>query len=127
IKGAANQISSLRQLYWPRGTFQGNNYNGSATRATNTSSNYLIDHLLTYRRNFDKHRINSVVGYSYQQWFRKGASVTSTGFPTDHLGFENMAMAELPGITHTTNRNRALQSVLGRLNYSFDSKYLLTL
>lgn len=127
IKGAVNQISSLRQLYWPRGTFQGDQYDGSATRATNINSNYLIDHLLTYKRNFDKHRINSVAGYSYQQWFRKGSSVTSTGFPTDLLGYENMGMAELPGITHTTNQNRALQSVLGRVNYSYDGRYLLTL
>lgn len=127
IKGAVNQISSLRQLYWPRGTFQGNQYDGSATRATNVNSNYLIDHLLTYKRNLDKHRINAVAGYSYQQWFRKGSSVTSTGFPTDLLGYENMGMAELPGITYTTHQNRALQSVLGRVNYSFDNRYLLTL
>jgi TonB-linked SusC/RagA family outer membrane protein len=127
LKGAINEITSLRQLYWPRGTFQGDEYEGSATRADNLNGNYLIDNLLTYNQNFNKHKINAVVGYSYQYWYRKGSSITSTGFPSDDLGYENFALAEKQGTYYTTNKNRALQSVLGRINYSFDSKYLLTL
>lgn len=128
VKGAINQITSNRKVYWPRGTVQGNSYGGSATRADNNNSNYLIDHIFTYRNRINKiHNINAVAGYSYQKWFRSGSSITSTGFPTDHLGYENFALAELPGTTFTTNKNRSLQSAFGRVNYAFDSRYLLTL
>lgn len=128
IKGAVNQVTSLRQVYWPRGTVQGNSYDGSATRADNNNSNYLIDHILTYKSKIAKeHSINAVAGYSYQKWFRSGYSITSTGFPTDKIDYNNLALAELPGTTYTTNKNRSLQSVLGRINYSYASKYLLTL
>ncbi|TQM51630.1 TonB-linked SusC/RagA family outer membrane protein [Arcticibacter tournemirensis] len=127
LKGAVNEVSSLRQLYWPRGTFQGDEYEGSATRADNLNGNYMIDHLLNYNGNFKKHRVNAVAGYSYQYWYRKGTSITSTGFPSDDLGYENFALADKQGTYFTTNKNRALQSVLGRVTYSYDSKYLLTL
>jgi TonB-linked SusC/RagA family outer membrane protein len=127
LKGAINEVSSLRQLYWPRGTFQGDEYEGSATRADNMNGNYMIDHLLTYVRSFKKHKFNAVAGYSWQSWYSRGTSINSTGFPSDDLGYENLALAEKQGTYYTSHKNRALQSVLGRLNYSYDSKYLLTL
>ena len=126
IKGGINDVNTLRQVYWPRGTRIGDDVNGSATRATNVNRNYMIDHLLTYKKSKKGSSLNVVLGYSYQEWIRKQSSVSSTGFPSDELGYENIAMAENQGITYTSHRTKALQSVLGRANYSFKSKYLIT-
>lgn len=127
LRGGVNDIGALRQQYWPRGTFQGNSYQGSATRSENQNVNYLIDHILTFRKKFGQHFVNAVGGFSYQRWNGKAASQTSTGFPTDALGYNNFALAEKPGVTYTSNKTKSLASLLGRINYTLADRYLLTL
>lgn len=127
VRGALNDITSLREQYWPHGTFLGNSQNGSATRADNANTNYLVDNLLSYDKAGKKSTVNAVVGYSYQQWVNKGSSLTSTDFPSDDLTYNNFASAGAPGQTTTINQQRALSSFLGRVNYAYMSKYLLTL
>ncbi len=127
LSGGYNKISSLRQQYWPKGTPVGDNNSGSALRATNDNSNYTIDHLLTYTKNTKDHSINAVVGYSYQRWNTRAFSINPSGFPSDVLEYNNLEAAQVSGISRTSNNSRSLSSILGRFNYSFQSKYLLTL
>jgi TonB-dependent starch-binding outer membrane protein SusC len=128
LRGGVNSIYSLRNVYFPTGTFIGNSApNGSATRADNDNSNYLVDNILTYKNTFSKkHYINAVAGFSYQSWRTTESSVTNTNFPSNSLTYYNMASAAAPGRTYTTDRSRALASVLSRFIYSFDQRYNLT-
>ncbi|OAQ40334.1 hypothetical protein A5893_05115 [Pedobacter psychrophilus] len=129
LKAGINEIYSLRNVYYPTGTFIGNSApGGSATRADNRNANYVIDNLLTYKKNIaKKHAINAVAGYSYQRWFNNSTSVTNLGFPSNTLTYNNPAGAAFPGRTFYNLNERALMSVLGRANYSYDKRYLLTL
>lgn len=128
-RGGVNDLYSLRQLYYPRGTFIGNTApNGSATRADNANSNFLMEHLLSYRKVFSrKHSVNAVGGYSFQKWHSKSSSNTTMNFSSDNLEYFNMESGASPGRMYTGVGDRSLQSVLGRANYSYDKKYLLTL
>lgn len=129
LRAGVNDLYSLRNLYYPTGTFIGNTApNGSATRADNSNSNYLVDNILTYKKTInDKHSINAVGGFSYQQWRSAQTSVTNQNFPSNALTSYNMASASSPGRTYTTDQSRALASIIARLNYSFDRRYNLTL
>lgn len=129
LKAGVNQIYSLRNIYYPTGTFIGNTApGGSATRADNNNSNYLIENLLTFKKNYsEKHSINAVGGFSYQNWFSNATSVTNLGFPSNSLGYNNLESAQFPGRTYYSLRERALASIIGRVNYAYDRKYLLTL
>ena len=73
--GGVNNVYTLREAYWPRGTYQGNTNNGSATRADNKNFSYTIDNLLTFNRKFRQvHNVNVVLGYSWQQWTIRASS-----------------------------------------------------
>ncbi len=128
LRGGVNSIYSLRNVFYPTGTFIGNSApNGSATRADNDNSNYLVDNILTYKNTFSKkHYINAVAGFSYQSWRNTESSVTNTNFPSNSLTYYNMASAASPGRTYTADRSRSLASVLSRFIYSFDQRYSVT-
>ncbi|WP_114778533.1 SusC/RagA family TonB-linked outer membrane protein [Botryobacter ruber] len=129
VRGGVNDLYSLRELYYPTGTFIGNSApGGSGTRADNNNSNYLIDNILTYKKMFaKKHRVNVVGVYSYQKWQNKSSSATGMSFPSNAMIYYNMQTATYPGRMYTGTKTRALASVLGRANYSFDNRYTLML
>lgn len=129
LRGGINDLYSLRELYYPTGTFIGNTApGGSASRADNSNSNFLVDHLLTYKKVFaGKHRLNAVAVYSYQKWQNKSSSNTSMNFPSNAMIYYNLQSATSPGRMYTGTRTRALASVLGRVNYTFDNRYTLML
>lgn len=129
LMAGVNDMNSLRFVYHPKGTHLGNSGpNGSASRADNMNTTYIIDNLLSYNRKLlDKHQINAVGGFSYQYWDRKASGVTNANFPSDAMGYHNFQSAESPGRMSTRFESRALQSVLGRVNYAYDKRYLLTL
>jgi len=129
LRGGVNDLYSLRQLYYPTGTFIGNSApGGSATRADNSNSNYLIDNILTYKKVFgEKHSVNAVGGFSYQKWQNRESSNTAMNFPSNTLTYYNLQGAASPGRMYTGFRYRALQSFLGRINYAYNKRYLLTL
>lgn len=129
LKAGINQVYSLRNIYYPTGTFIGDSApGGSASRADNSNGNYLVDNILTYKKLIaEKHNINAVAGFSYQYWTREATSVTGLGFPSNTLSYYNLEGAAFPGRTFYSLRDRALQSVIGRVNYSYDRRYLLTL
>ncbi|GAA4307355.1 TonB-dependent receptor [Compostibacter hankyongensis] len=129
LKGGVNDLYTSRQVYYPTGTFVGNQApNGSATQADNHNYNYMVDNLLTYKRVFQKtHSLNAVLGFSYQHWYHEGSSVTNRSFPSDALTYYDLATATFPGATHNYYQERALESIIGRVNYAYKSKYLLTL
>ncbi|WP_343701212.1 TonB-dependent receptor [Chitinophaga sp.] len=129
LKGAVNDLYSLRNLYYPTGTFIGNTApGGSATRADQTNSNALLDNILTFNKVFaKKHSVNWVAGFSYQAWKTAQTSVTSMDFPSNALEYYNFAAASAPGRFYNPEKTRALASVISRLNYTYDRRYILTL
>lgn len=125
LRAGINDIYSRRNVYYPTGTSIGDNApGGSAMQAENDNSNYLIDHLLTFKKLYNKkHSINAVGGFSWQQWFRKSGSVTNLGFPSNTLTYFNMGSAVYPGRYSNKDKTRSLESVLGRINYTYDRRY----
>lgn len=123
----AYTTSSLRQTYSPLGTYIGSQLNGYAFRGESTRFNYLSEFTLNYLKTIKKHSISAVAGYTWQKWDQKGLGTSASGFPNDNLTYESFQSAKSPGVTNTSHQAWALASYLGRVNYSFDNKYLLTL
>ena len=123
--GAYN-TASLRQSYSPLGTYTGNQVNGYAYRAESTRFNYLSEFTLNYSQKFKKHAIDAVAGYTWQQWDQKGMGTSTSGFPNDNLTYESFQSGKSPGTTTTQHQQWALASYLGRVNYAYNDKYLLT-
>lgn len=125
FRAGVNDINTRRDLYYPTGTWLGNTSPGGyASQGSNNNYNYLIDHILSFKKVFArKHSINAVGGFSWQQWFNKSSSVVSLDFPSNTLSYHNMQGAAYPGRYSNWDNSRALSSFIGRINYTYDRRY----
>lgn len=93
------------------------------------SKNSLVEHYLTYNLNLDKHKIEALGGFSYQKFERSGTSFSIDGISNQGEGVPPSINPGFKGTQSGTTgyaQENELQSYFGRLNYSFDNKYLLT-
>jgi len=107
---------------------------GSATRSSYQNTNKILETFLTWNKKFNDHSITAVIGYSYQSnILGDGFQASSTNFPVDNIGYNNLALSNYSAIAnYRVNFGAAdiyqktlLISDFGRLNYSFRDKYLV--
>ncbi|HSU27735.1 MAG TPA: SusC/RagA family TonB-linked outer membrane protein, partial [Chitinophagaceae bacterium] len=122
---------------------QGAGYNGPLTW-TNTATTFAqananvnnaeaytwtIENILTYDLVVQqKHRFNFTGLFSSQKDHNTISSFNGLGFPADYVQNSNLTLANsvtaVPG--QNTFSERGLVSYMGRLNYAYDNRYLLT-
>ncbi|WP_432713534.1 SusC/RagA family TonB-linked outer membrane protein, partial [Pedobacter sp.] len=122
----------------------GNGYNGPLTY-TNTnpsqaSSNATINNseswstniqnLLYYDKTFaEKHKLSVTALFELQKDHNKSSGFTVTGVPADYVLNSNFGLASAAPVSNpdvTGFSELGLISYMGRLNYSYDSRYLVT-
>jgi TonB-linked SusC/RagA family outer membrane protein len=123
ISNAVRDIQSLPSLIPQR--------DGRLDNFTTSNTNQLIENYLTYDFKVKEHVFSTLAGHSYQKIFLNGKNFSIGRFPITSVEPINN-----PGIgqelTLATNRpggyalRNELQSFFGRVNYSFDGRYLLT-
>jgi iron complex outermembrane receptor protein len=93
------------------------------------SQSSLIEHYLTYNLNLNKHKVEVLGGFSYQKFERSGTAFSIDGIADKSIGIKP---ANSPGFSGKQSgvsgfaQQNELQSYFGRVNYTFDRKYLLT-
>jgi len=93
------------------------------------SKNSLVEHYLTYNLTLDKHKFEALGGFSYQKFERSGTSFSIDGISAQGVGIKPSINPGFSGIQSGTTgyaQENELQSYFGRLNYTFNDKYLLT-
>jgi len=121
------------------GSYTGRNANntiGAANASSSETNNWVAENILTYEKNFGSHHIDLTGLFSGQQRNYFTAGTVATGFINDELSYNQLgAGATISGATFTVNgvnysgsyRDKySLVSQMGRANYSYKSKYLLT-
>ena len=99
--------------------------NGSAFMSETRFTSYVkqVENLLTYKLDFGKSKVDFLAGTSYLDG--EGESTTGTG-----LGFTPPYFYQFNLATSTTlvsgSQENTLIGYLGRMNYNYDEKYLLT-
>ena len=127
VNGGVNTSQSRRDFYMPRGTTLGNLEGGYAYLGEGSSFNYLTEYTLNYKKTINKkHRVNAVAGYTWQQWVRKAFNINVLNFPNDNMLYYDLSSGSSISNPRTTTSQWGLASFLGRLNYSFDNRYLIT-
>ncbi|MES2649313.1 MAG: TonB-dependent receptor [Bacteroidota bacterium] len=103
-----------------------NNLLGTASIFNSESRYWIIENILTYTKDWDKHHIDFTGLYSAQKKTYYNNNAAATGFINDQLAFYSLGA----GATQTSGSffdQKTNLSQMGRINYSFDSRYLLTL
>lgn len=96
----------------------------SGSAFSGSTYNILSETTLKYRTSFnDRHKLDLLAGYSYQKEHNRSNSVNANNFPNNLVQTVNAGQIVGGG---SSKSEWALISYLGRANYSFDDKYLIT-
>lgn len=118
---------SVQDMYTPRYVFSGSFNDGQARYASTEAQNRIFENLLTWNKTFNKiHKINAVIGFTYQKNDSRSFIDIPTGFPNDILGYYGIANATNIPTVMTGFSESAVVSFLGRINYNLNEKYLFT-
>lgn len=111
--------------YYGRDTRTGLLAGGRLTQSNSVNKNYTIENILNYERSFDKHTVLLTGLYSFQEDAINANGLTATNFPNDVLTFyqANVAQSIIPS---ASMQKVTTISQMVRVNYSYDSRYLLT-
>lgn len=86
---------------------------------------YTIENILTYARDIEKHHFDLTAVYAAQQRKYSESYSRAQGFVNDELGWNRMQAGASSNVSSYADKYAAL-SQMGRINYSFDSRYLFT-
>lgn len=99
--------------------------NSSAIKNTGTSFNWLLENTLTYEKQLgENHHFTALAGYTVQEVRNKGVNITASPYANDLIKTINAAQ-DISKWGESFNE-WSLISYLGRVNYAFKDKYLLT-
>lgn len=99
---------------------------GGAEVQTTQQTGLLNENVVTYMKEINKHSFTVMGGFTYQDNVTTTLNGSGTGFLSDVTGTGNLGSAATPGIPVSGYSKWVLLSYLGRINYSFNDKYLLT-
>jgi TonB-linked SusC/RagA family outer membrane protein len=128
MRGGTDYSNAFRDIYYPSTIYAGQSSNGVAAKSWNRNTSYLNENLLSYQSAFGEHSINAVAGLTLQYFEYMGGQTVVAGFVNDILQDNSMGAASRTVGTPSSSRNSFTQaSWLGRMNYNYGNRYLLTL
>jgi len=106
---------------------QGSESTGTVSNSDNLG--YTIENLLIYDLTAGDHRLGITAMQSVQESTSTGSSFTGTTLAADYIQWNNFGLFETKDASSSGNyySNWGLVSFMGRINYSFMDRYLITL
>ena len=101
----------------------------SATESNSRTSTYLVENTLSLDKTFGKHHVDAIVGTTYQLTDYQTSSASQQGLIQTASGefLTTVSAGTESASVSGTRYSAALISYLGRINYDFDGRYLLSL
>lgn len=115
-----------RANYYGRNTKAGLESQGEADTRNRVGTNLVVENILNYNRDFGKHNIFATGLYSYQNDEYTEHRLESQGFPNDVLTWYQGNVGNLIEPSYSYGEFSIISAML-RVNYGYDSRYLLTL
>ncbi len=138
VKGLTYRINaSIEQRAEKFGRFTSSRYRWSTLNdepGNNTMENtmalpvsYLLDNILTFDKEFGKHKLNITLVYGFQTWTSDSLKTSGEGSPTDLLSYNSIdgTLSDFRDITMATDEWANVYYV-GRFRYSYDRRYNFT-
>ena len=128
LSGGIDKQSSKRNFFLPRKVQNSQLPDGMGQLSTNSTGNYTSEGYLTYNKSIGDHAFTVVGGAGYYKNDSESFGLQAVGFFTDALNVNDVSIA--------SNKDRSFvnsfkgegikMSQFGRINYSYNSKYILT-
>lgn len=102
-----------------------NDLNGTGQIYNAETQTRTVENILTYARDFGKHHFDLTALYASTRKKYSESTAKGTVFINDDLSFNNLGGAETATVASYADLYTTL-SQMGRVNYSYDSRYLFT-
>ncbi len=123
----ADIVSAERNTYYNSSTYLGRQYNRQLEKANRNVSSILNENILTYNKQIrPRHNLDVTLGYTYQQESNLFTSVATRDLPSDDPLSVTLQNGSKPQIPNSGRLDWSLQSLLGRINYNLNDRYLFT-
>lgn len=126
IQAGTDMQNAKREYYNPTTTRKGAGAGGIASVTTTQGASNLLEATATFKKNFGKHKLDVLAGYTYQDFLFEDLSAKATKFFTDYFGYNNIGIGEERPTVGTTKSKNVLISGIARANYNYDDRYLFT-
>lgn len=105
-----------------------NNTGGVAKVSSSQEIMYLLENTVSYNKQWSEHSLNALAGMTYQHDYKESMNASGSKYPTDGTSYNNLNGTDQTTFSIGSNyTDYAIVSYLGRVNYGFKSKYLVTL
>ncbi len=111
----------------PVRAFQG--VGGKADVGFSRTTGFLNENTLTFTKEIGAHSLKVLAGFTMQKDTYSNVRAGGAGYANDVVTFNSLSLGAdaLRNIIDSGYNQRTFESILGRINYSFRDKYLLTL
>jgi TonB-linked SusC/RagA family outer membrane protein len=101
---------------------------GAATAAIQNqfAFNWVLENIVNYNKTYGKHDFGVTALHSYQKDNFEVSGLSVLGVPTETQSFQNLGGATSVTGASTSLIERKINSYMGRINYAYDGKYLVT-
>ena len=112
--------------YFPSTVLAGAAENGRAIVSSVKATTVLSENYFTYKTDFSFANLEAVLGYSYQKDRREDYRFGSTDFPSDIVGFRNLAAGNNPETPRSSFGQVEFASYFARFNFDILDRYLFS-
>ncbi|PIE99966.1 MAG: SusC/RagA family TonB-linked outer membrane protein [Maribacter sp.] len=116
-----------KKEYSPRDLINISAPNGYARIYNQKSTYWQQENYLTYTKEMDDHRINAMLGLSWQEQVSEYSNIFSRGFSDDFFKYNNIGAGSDPDSPSSGYSKWSLNSYFLRAGYTFKNKYMVTL
>lgn len=112
--------------YRDKNTLAGSDVNGSSSSTNSKGLKNIVENILSYNNEVGDHNISGTLLYSAESTINAATIINASRYPSDILKWYAIGQAEYisPGYSYGKS---SLISQMIRLNYSYNSRYLVTL
>jgi len=114
------------KLDWANRNADGDGIVNKGIYSNNTFIDLLTENTLNYKKEFDNHSFDVLLGYTAQKTKTTKTQTTGLDYASDDIRTLNSAVFIDKAGTFGSKAQIGLISYLGRVNYAFQSKYLLS-
>ncbi|MFD0701941.1 SusC/RagA family TonB-linked outer membrane protein [Myroides pelagicus] len=90
------------------------------------SQSYIIEPQLNWQKKWNKHSLIMLIGSTFENQQNNSFKITGSNFSSNAL-IKNIEAAKVKTIDNLTNSQYKYAAVFTRINYNFDSKYIVNL
>ena len=120
--------NSRRDIYNSQKTLIGGSRGGIGNIVSIENSNILLEYTMNYNKRLNEnHSFNILGGATYQKFAYRTSVSTMSGFPSDLVETNNLALGDpITGELSSRREENTLISYIGRANYNLFNKFLFT-